>query len=99
MRIVIVEDNAKLASTIAEGLGEDGYATDRLGTAAAAIERGLRRDFDLMISISGSPIATGSRCSPSCAPRTSTSRSSCSPRAMPCRRASMRSIAAPTTTS
>lgn len=59
MRIVIVEDNAKLATTIAEGLGDDGYVTDQVGTAAAAIERGLRRDFDLMILDLGLPDRDG----------------------------------------
>ncbi len=59
MKLVLVEDNQKLAETIAEGLAEDGYATDTVGTAAAAIERGLRRDFDLMILDLGLPDRDG----------------------------------------
>ncbi|MCX5747275.1 MAG: response regulator transcription factor [Proteobacteria bacterium] len=58
-RLVLVEDNLKLAESIAEGLREDGYLTDQLSTAAAAIERGLRRDFDLMILDLGLPDRDG----------------------------------------
>lgn len=43
MRIVLVEDNLQLATTIADGLSEDGYAVDVVGTAATAIDRGIDR--------------------------------------------------------
>jgi DNA-binding response OmpR family regulator len=59
VRIVLVEDNPQLASSVASGLGEDGYAVDVVDSAAKAIERGLRRDLDLMILDLGLPDRDG----------------------------------------
>ncbi|MEO8552929.1 MAG: response regulator transcription factor [Kofleriaceae bacterium] len=59
MRIVLVEDNSQLASSVAQGLGEDGYAVDVVDSAAKAIERGLRRDLDLLILDLGLPDRDG----------------------------------------
>ena len=59
MRLVLVEDNLQLAHSVAEGLGEDGYEVDTVDTAAKAIERGLRRDLDLMILDLGLPDRDG----------------------------------------
>ena len=60
MRIVLVEDNVQLATTIAEGLSEeDDYVVDVVGTAAGAIDRGLRRDMDLMVLDLGLPDRDG----------------------------------------
>ncbi|HEY1811129.1 MAG TPA: response regulator transcription factor [Kofleriaceae bacterium] len=59
MRIIVVEDNAQLASTLAQGLGEDGYETEIVDTAAKAIARGLKRDLDLMILDLGLPDRDG----------------------------------------
>ena len=59
MRIVLVEDNLQLATTIADGLTEDGYDVDVVGTAAAAIERVLRRDLDVMVLDLGLPDRDG----------------------------------------
>jgi DNA-binding response OmpR family regulator len=59
VRLVLVEDNAQLAASIAEGLGEDGYDVDIVDTAAKAIARGLRRDLDLMILDLGLPDRDG----------------------------------------
>jgi DNA-binding response OmpR family regulator len=59
VRVVLVEDNLQLANSVAEGLGEDGYAVDVVADAAKAIERGLRRDLDLMILDLGLPDRDG----------------------------------------
>jgi two-component system, OmpR family, copper resistance phosphate regulon response regulator CusR len=59
MKIVLVEDNLQLATTISHGLTEDGFAVDVLGNAAGAIERGLRRDLDLMVLDLGLPDRDG----------------------------------------
>jgi len=59
VRVVLVEDNPQLAGSIAEGLGEDGFAVEVLDTAAAGIARGLRRDLDLMILDLGLPDRDG----------------------------------------
>jgi two-component system OmpR family response regulator len=49
VRVVLVEDNHQLAGTIADGLAEDGYEVEVVDTAAKGIERGMRRDLDVMI--------------------------------------------------
>jgi len=59
MRIVLVEDNLQLATTIADGLTEDGYTVDVVATAAGGIDRGLRRDLDLMVLDLGLPDRDG----------------------------------------
>ena len=59
MKIVLVEDNLQLATTIAEGLSEDEYTVDVVGTAAGGIDRGLRRDMDLMVLDLGLPDRDG----------------------------------------
>jgi DNA-binding response OmpR family regulator len=59
VHIVLVEDNPQLATTIADGLGEDGYTVEIIDTAAKAIARGLRRDLDLMVLDLGLPDRDG----------------------------------------
>jgi two-component system OmpR family response regulator len=59
VRIVLVEDNLQLANSVAEGLGEDGYAVEVVDTAAKALARGLRRDLDLMVLDLGLPDRDG----------------------------------------
>jgi DNA-binding response OmpR family regulator len=59
MRLVLVEDNPQLSHSVAEGLAEDGYEVDVVDSAAKAIERGLRRDLDLMILDLGLPDRDG----------------------------------------
>jgi DNA-binding response OmpR family regulator len=59
VRIVLVEDNLQLATTISDGLSEDGYRVDVIATAAGAIERGLRRDLDVMVLDLGLPDRDG----------------------------------------
>jgi DNA-binding response OmpR family regulator len=59
VRLVLVEDNIQLAHSVATGLGEDGYEVDTVDTAAKAIERGLRRDLDLMVLDLGLPDRDG----------------------------------------
>ena len=59
MKIVLVEDNHQLATTIADGLAEDGYAVDVVGTASGGIERGMRRDLDVMVLDLGLPDRDG----------------------------------------
>jgi DNA-binding response OmpR family regulator len=59
VRLVLVEDNVQLSSTLAQGLGEDGYDVEIVDTAAKAIARGLRRDLDLMVLDLGLPDRDG----------------------------------------
>jgi len=59
VKLVLVEDNHQLAATIADGLGEDGFTVEVVDTAAKGIERGLRRDLDLMVLDLGLPDRDG----------------------------------------
>ena len=59
MRIVLVEDNQQFATTIADGLSEDGYTVEVVGTAVTGIDRGLRRDLDVMVLDLGLPDRDG----------------------------------------
>jgi DNA-binding response OmpR family regulator len=59
VRLVLVEDNRQLAGTLGDGLTEDGFSVEVVETAAGAIERGLRRDLDLMVLDLGLPDRDG----------------------------------------
>jgi DNA-binding response OmpR family regulator len=59
MRIVLVEDNQQLAKSIADGLAEDGYTVEIVGTAATGLERAMRRDLDLLVLDLGLPDRDG----------------------------------------
>jgi DNA-binding response OmpR family regulator len=59
VRVVLVEDNFQLASSISEGLGEDGFQVEVVDTAAKGLARGLRRDLDVMILDLGLPDRDG----------------------------------------
>ncbi len=48
-RILIVEDEARLARLIARVLGEEGYATETVGEGRSALKRALAEPFDLLI--------------------------------------------------
>jgi DNA-binding response OmpR family regulator len=49
MRILLVEDQAKLAAHLARGLGEDGHGVDVVHDGDAALAAGLKGGFDLVI--------------------------------------------------
>jgi DNA-binding response OmpR family regulator len=59
MRVVLVEDNQQLATAIANGLLEDGYAVDVIGSGGAGVERAMRRDLDVMVLDLGLPDCDG----------------------------------------
>jgi DNA-binding response OmpR family regulator len=48
-RILIVEDEAKLARLISRVLGEEGYAVETTGDGRSGLARALLEDFDLVI--------------------------------------------------
>ncbi len=48
-RILVVEDEARLARLIARVLGEEGYAVETLGDGRSALTRALSEPFDLLI--------------------------------------------------
>jgi len=49
MRVLIVEDEKKVASFIARGLQEEGYAVDILHDGDAGASQALSVDYDLII--------------------------------------------------
>ncbi|MDQ6857540.1 MAG: response regulator transcription factor [Chloroflexota bacterium] len=49
MRLLLVEDEARLAEVIRRGLVENAYAVDVAGTAADALELAVASDYDLII--------------------------------------------------
>ncbi len=59
VRVVLVEDNSQLATSISEGLAEDGFQVDVVDTAAKGVARGMRRDLDVMILDLGLPDRDG----------------------------------------
>ncbi len=54
-RILIVEDEARIASFIAKGLTADGYTTSTVGDGHTALDFALSGDFDLVILDIGLP--------------------------------------------
>jgi DNA-binding response OmpR family regulator len=58
-RILIVEDEQRIASFIAKGLTAEGHATVTVGDGADGLDRALGGDFDLMILDIGLPRVSG----------------------------------------
>jgi two-component system OmpR family response regulator len=59
MRILLVEDEAKIAADIAEGLGEAGYVVERSTDGEDAWFRGETEDYDAMVIDLGLPKLDG----------------------------------------
>ena len=49
MRILVVEDEARIASFLVKGLGAAGYAVEHVGTGADALAKAVHGDFQLLI--------------------------------------------------
>lgn len=49
LRILVVEDEARVASFVARGLGEEGYAVDVVGHGVEALEQALAGDYDVIL--------------------------------------------------
>jgi DNA-binding response OmpR family regulator len=58
-RILIVEDEQRIASFIAKGLAAEGHTTVTVGDGADGLDRALGGDFDLMILDIGLPRVSG----------------------------------------
>ena len=59
MPLLVVEDNAVLAGSLAKGLREDGFEVEAVATGADALRRLERRDIDLAILDLGLPDMDG----------------------------------------
>ncbi len=57
--ILVVDDEAAVASIIAEALARDGYQVDTAANGALALEKLEARRYDLIISDSGMPVLSG----------------------------------------
>ena len=59
VRLLVIEDNQRLAASLSTGLGEEGFAVDVVGTGAAALVRAARDDLDLIVLDLGLPDLDG----------------------------------------
>jgi DNA-binding response OmpR family regulator len=59
MRVLLVEDNPRLAEMVAQGLGREGYVVDGRGTLAAAAEALDAAPYDLLLLDLGMPDGDG----------------------------------------
>ena len=62
MRILVIEDDGKVASFIQTGLEQEGYAVDVLNHGNAAGEQARAVDYDAVVLDLMLPGARGSRC-------------------------------------
>ena len=67
MRILVVEDEAKMAALLKRGLQEEGYAVDVAATAEDAVWMGTENPYDAIVLDRCSPMATASRSAGACA--------------------------------
>jgi len=49
MRLLVVEDDPKLATALRQGLGENGYTVDLANDFAAGLSRALERSYDALL--------------------------------------------------
>ena len=59
MRVLLAEDNARLATLIAEGLTEQGFVLDRFATLGEAEESAALANYDLLLIDLGMPDGDG----------------------------------------
>ncbi|MEQ9094335.1 MAG: response regulator, partial [Miltoncostaeaceae bacterium] len=59
MKILVVEDEARIASFVVRGLRAEGYAVEHVETGEEALRRGRADDVDLMILDLGLPDMDG----------------------------------------
>ena len=59
MRLLLVEDERRLADRLARGLREEGFAVDTVATAAAAREQAAGAEYDLILLDLGLPDGSG----------------------------------------
>lgn len=59
MRLLVIEDDAKLRTLLCRGLVEEGYAVDSAGTAADAIWRATEYAYDAILLDVGLPDSDG----------------------------------------
>jgi DNA-binding response OmpR family regulator len=69
MRVLIVEDEPRMANFIAKGLREQAYAVDVSSNGDDAIYKALINDYDAIVLDVMIPGVTGFRSVPSCAPK------------------------------
>ena len=98
MRVLVVEDEVRMAALLKRGFEEDGYAVDAAATGPDAVWQAGESPTTPSCSTSMLPWPTASRCAVSCARRGGGRPSSCSPPATTSTTGSAGSTPAPTTT-
>lgn len=59
MRVLVVEDNARLSGLLVRGLSEEGYTVDACADGEEAVERAALGDYDLIVLDLGLPSRDG----------------------------------------
>jgi DNA-binding response OmpR family regulator len=59
MRVLVVEDNPRLAASLSRGLAEEGFTVDTVVTGAEALVRIARHDLDVIVLDLGLPDVDG----------------------------------------
>ena len=77
MRLLLVEDEKRIANFVAKGLREESYAVDVVGDGNDALYQTEINDYDVVILDVMIPGWTGSRLVAQFVPRASVFRSSC----------------------
>ncbi len=68
-RILIVEDEDRIASFVAKGLRADGHVATTVGDGHSGLDEALSGGYDLVVLDIGLPGMDGFESSTSCAPR------------------------------
>jgi DNA-binding response OmpR family regulator len=61
VRLLLIEDNARLAESLTTGLRDEGFLVDTVGTGAAALARTARDDLDVIVLDLGLPDLDGAQ--------------------------------------
>ena len=85
MRVLVVEDEPRMAAVLRRGLAEDGFAVDVASTAAVALWLGREHPFDAMVLDVGLPDLDGFELLSELRRGACWTPVSCSPRATPWR--------------
>jgi CheY-like chemotaxis protein len=98
MRVLIAEDEPRLAEALARGLRRNGFAVDIALDGNQALRRTAVVDYDVVVLDRDLPTSTATRSAASSWAPSAPRGSSCSPRRRMSARASRGSTSAPTTT-
>ncbi len=67
MKLLVVEDEIKLAEYLRKGLTEEGYIVDVAHNGVDGLHLAMEGEYDLLVLDGISPVSTASACWPRCA--------------------------------